>query len=98
MAGDGESVQVSISAPDLGTFDDILNCEYEGAEFKILLSPMHIVELAGHSELGTMEIKIFSSLDPILISDVGSSDWVVVQTVMATKSMVKEIREEEEDF
>lgn len=92
--GDGEDVTVSISVPDLGTFEDVLDCEYEGDVFEILLAPSAIIDIANRAK-EKVELKIFSTLEPILARDVNDENWSVVQSVMATKAMHQE---EEEDF
>lgn len=95
--GDEGQVYVKTEVPSVGLFEDVLECSYSGKDFTVLVAPQHIMDILNSAKSESLEIKVYSSLEPLLISDPATDGWKVVQGVMATASMHRE-EVEEDDF
>ena len=83
--------------PDEGYFEDALPVKsYEGKISKILFHPGYLLQ-AFQQASGDVVIKAFGPFQPLLITDASNDNWALIQTTMATKEMVDEIEEEEEE-
>ena len=83
LKGESGHVYVKTEVPSVGMFEDELDCAYIGDDFNVLVSPQHIMDLVDVAKTENIEIRIFSSLDPLLVSDPTNDGWKVVQSVMA---------------
>ena len=83
LLGSNGTVHVKTEVPSVGMFEDILDCAYMGGDFTVLVSPQNMLDLIAGSSSEVLEFRIYSSLEPMLVSSPDVEGWKVVQGVMA---------------
>ena len=94
---DGKTVYVSVQAPNMGEFENILPTESVlGGPISFLFSASSFGEILANYPGDVMEMRVFSETEPFIVTD-SDEDWVVIQGVMGTAATAAKVEEEEED-